>query len=235
MLALKTIIEEIIKPESENINICKKQAWKIFLQCFLYQLFFLFLSAILFSIFHFLLEDIWMEKIQYRIDFDSLFQQKRYSSILIISIIAPFLEEIIFRLPLVLRQTYVKYALFSSIIYFFSLIWAKSDLVYFLYAGIIILIFSSLLIVRENIIEKLNTRYRKQIVWGSVLLFSVIHFGNFEPLTIQTLPLICIRQIPVLSFAVFATYLRLKSGVMYAILFHFFVNSFPWLFYVFQI
>ncbi|MCE7054420.1 CPBP family glutamic-type intramembrane protease [Algoriphagus sp. AGSA1] len=122
--------------------------------------------------------------------------------------IAPLLEEPIFRLHLVRTKKYVLWSLGLSVL-LISEFW---------YPVIILWIYLIWLLIR---ISKNNPPPLKLVVYGSAVLFGLIHLGNFTSFDYATQ----FYLIPILVGAQFfvgliISYIRLNHGMIWAMIFH---------------
>lgn len=145
---------------------------------------------------------------------------------------APLLEELVFRLPLSFRKRDINIAylvLIGAIIInlnifdtdikrrmiSFSLLFLSTLPLYFLDK------------VQEKSLEKIKNNYGKYIVWGSIVFFSCAHISNIDNFELKLLPVYLINLFPIFSFAMFASFCRLKLGFLYGVLLHICNNLIP--------
>ncbi len=136
---------------------------------------------------------------------------------------APVSEELIFRL--ILKEN-KKYFYVSGIMCIFLIIISiYTQYTAFLYSSSILIIIFLLYItqykLKRNIYSIKNYKY---LYWGSIIIFSLAHGVNYifpNRLTILLTPLIVLPQF---LGGIVLSYLRVKFGIKYSIIFHFFVN-----------
>ena len=139
------------------------------------------------------------------------------SEILIFGIlVAPFIEELIFRWPLVYNEKHLKLFLFGVSFLMLIPLWQL---------GLPCLILSIFLSVKDwdqftRINPKeLHAKYAKQIFWLSVIVFGLFHMSNYnyETIPIYLFPFMVIPQlIGGLSLGI----IRVRFGLRYAIVNH---------------
>lgn len=139
-------------------------------------------------------------------------------------VIAPLLEELLFRGWLSGRTAALRFALygFAAMVLLGTSLWVPSEAamplaltgVAVAFAG---LIHWSLTRTRDTAVPTWFTRHFHWIVWGSALAFGLIHLGNYEPLTH---PLGLLVVVPQTIGGLLLAYTRTRLGLGAAIAHH---------------
>lgn len=153
-------------------------------------------------------------------------------SFLIIVLIGPLYEEVIFRLPLKYKPIYLSLSVFTVSYIFFSSIIFGSNFLELDFSLLYKLIFSFLLSITVYIwlsnTTKISNFWAKNlrlVYICSILIFGLSHTLNFE-LNEGNYYLLPILISPHLIAAIILNYLRMKFGFIYCFLFHFSNNLF---------
>lgn len=146
---------------------------------------------------------------------------------LYILLIGPFLEELIFRLPL-------DFKLNSLAISFSLLFFRFSGTSLFDFSNMkgyfIRLIFTFLLgFIIVNMIPKGKyedkiKKHKTVLISLSIILFGFVHISNYSPLHLKVLYLYPIFVLPQIIMGISITHLRLKYGFWIGLMLHFFLN-----------
>ena len=140
-------------------------------------------------------------------------------------LLVPAVEELLFRLWLKVDQR----TLFSSAILILLTIALFVQLVsYWITVGLLVIGIVALVIAvldATKRIEKIVARYFNILFYSSVLLFGIVHIFNYLPLTWQTWLLAPILVSPQLILGSMLGFIRVRYGILYAILFHMMVNA----------
>lgn len=154
-----------------------------------------------------------------------------FSNFLLYILVAPVLEEIAFRL--ILKPTAGNiyfYALFCLSVFIAALLTHK-----FFLMIISLLIF---LILMKISLHKRNIRRTQQLIirnyffffYLTCLLFSVLHLLNYTHVCGRLLMVAPILILPQLISSGFLGFVRIKFGIIFAIIFHMLINLIPSLF-----
>lgn len=166
--------------------------------------------------------------------------EKGYA-ILIISILGPFYEELLFRLPLSFRKKDVNASLFTligtagfallSLFKDVNLNRTEVSLIKYIFiitgAGIIYL-FSSF---TSESLGKVKISFGKYIVWGSLIVFTLAHLTNVANFDMRLLPIYLFNLFPIFFLGTVLSFCRLRLGFFYGFLFHAAWNFLPSLLY----
>jgi len=139
---------------------------------------------------------------------------------LFILLLFPFLEEIAFRFSLVLKKNYIIISLIGfSLLFLFN---SKIILFTLILLCFILYIFRNKW--ENNLIKFLYSNY-KIYYYTSALIFSGLHITNFINIIPKELYYLSpIYVLPQFIFGLFAGYIRIKNGFIFAIIFHFIFN-----------
>lgn len=147
-------------------------------------------------------------------------------------ILGPAYEEISFRLGLSFKK---KEFIISILLIVFCLSGGN-----FLYSGEIlsyvfnvvprlivltILFFIGNYYISQRQVDYVKSRYSGLIIYLFALIFAVLHLDNYFPFEWGFLPFYMLVTVAIFILAMTYSYLRLKYGIVYAMLFHAFWNS----------
>lgn len=154
------------------------------------------------------------------------------NTLIIVGILAPILEETVFRLPLSFKKGDLMVSsitLTGIISYKFS---DKLNLFLIISIAVILSVLIIYILVKTNqmFLDKFRENYGKIIVYSSILIFALLHFTNFNDFQLELLPIYLILILPPFLIGLFATFYRLKLGFVYAILLHIIINTINCLF-----
>lgn len=154
---------------------------------------------------------------------------KRYPIYYII-IIAPFIEELIFRLPLSLKRKHIP---FISIIFFYLLVGKVYDLninSFNTWIKIVISFLSGLTIyffTKESLLKVISGKFYIFYFYALSICFGLMHIFNFYKVVPNNLLFIVpLYVIPQIIVGCFAGYIRLKNGFVWGLAIHCIYNTF---------
>ncbi len=173
--------------------------------------------------------------------FDQMIKQFGYAMFFVFAvIIGPFLEEVIFRLPMRFKTKYVIIGYIFLLLYFTVPIGDALDAATLATGGALGVLFLAILIAGIYSI----TRYKEQIAigwrekfpsvfYGYSILFAFVHIFNFEEVSLQLLLLSPLITLPQLFLGFGMGYVRIRFGFWYGYLFHVLNNGFAFtIFYI---
>jgi len=147
-----------------------------------------------------------------------------------LSIIGPFSEEILFRLPLITKSPFLHLAIFLGWVNF--LIPELFNLKFLSWSyGIVLLIISAGIIVSEKISDKnFQTIFQKKsynnLCWGLTIAFGLFHISNFTPLNWSFIYLYPFYVLPQFVYGVVFSYLAIRyNSILWPFLLHASINS----------
>lgn len=153
-------------------------------------------------------------------------------------ILAPVLEELAFRAWLTGRIAALRFAVygFAALALFMAALFVNSTASQILAIAGVMLVFAGLVHWsrthhRDTGVPPWFTRYFHWLVWGSALLFGLIHLGNYEPLTH---PLGVLVVLPQTIGGLLLAYTRTRLGLRAAVAHHaaynalFLVSDYGW-------
>lgn len=134
-------------------------------------------------------------------------------------LIAPFIEEILFRSIMVYEKRYWPYCIFFIAIILFFVHWVIAIIV--LFGAIRIIAFKK----NDTDIKRFYKKYGKHIFWVLTILFALVHITNYD---FQNIPVYAypFMVIPQFIGGVFLGIIRIRYGLRYAIIHHTFFNLF---------
>ncbi|MDO4320469.1 MAG: hypothetical protein Q4C34_07825 [Bacteroidales bacterium] len=146
--------------------------------------------------------------------------------LLTVSLVAPVLEECIFRLGLSFRRVHVALAAASVPAYF---LWQSLGFLTvvsaIIYVGIIAAVFSLIyFLTTDSFWQKQKARHLRSAIWITAIGFGLIHLIAFSDYSLALLPyMLCVVTVPL--FAGFAiTYYRINLGFGWGVGMHIFNN-----------
>ncbi len=154
------------------------------------------------------------------------FKNNSFYAIIFILMIAPFIEEIIFRLPL--KVSKLNISLSMSFMCFLFIGGNNLADLNFTFESLLLKFISTILVVflinkiDENSLLKLNNEklYAKYFYIVSII-FGLLHIRNFyQEIPINLILFTPLYVIPQIILSLFLGYIRLKNGIIWAILLH---------------
>jgi membrane protease YdiL (CAAX protease family) len=153
----------------------------------------------------------------------------RLSSFVQTCLIIPFIEESLFRLPLLMKSS-----LLIWVIYFFHSIfflrYFQFEISFWWYYTILILIFA-VIIVFNSVYAKdstpiLGAKNYNYLCWGLTIAFALVHINNFAPLNWSFIYLYPIYVLPQFVYGVVLSYLATRyNSIVWPFLLHAAINS----------
>lgn len=142
-----------------------------------------------------------------------------------IVIFAPFVEELLFRLPLIYRKRNL--AIFTFITTFFILngsIFSVNFNYFFTLTLFVSLLLSVLIFYNFRYFHSFLVKYSRYIVMISITLFGLIHVYNIEPLHLNLILFYPFYVLPQMIMGYFVSNLRIKFGFLWGFALHSFIN-----------
>ena len=132
-------------------------------------------------------------------------------------VMAPLLEESIFRLPL--RAFWINLFIAAALISLGALgaVSNPSMLAALLAGGVIIAIYAKDKGSRLNTLQNLYNRYSRFIFYAIAILFGTAHIANYDPEVWRFLPILVLPQVVI---GLLLGFVRLRYGLNWAILLH---------------
>jgi hypothetical protein len=139
--------------------------------------------------------------------------------------LGPFLEEVIFRLPLKLKKINVILSL--SVMSFYFIGDRMVDLnMYSFYSWIkivpvVFVVIFTYFFIKKSLLELINEKYYKIFFGLITIFFGLIHIVNFYKIVPSNL--VCfvpIFVLPQMALSFFLAYIRLKNGFMWGVFLH---------------
>lgn len=167
-------------------------------------------------------------------NFKSLSQgyQVGYSTLsmaLLTGLVAPIIEELVFRLPLIVNKVNISIWIFVSIFYFgngFASIWHVRDFPTILF---VIAIFCSTLPLFFDFVLFYFKKFNLQIAFILILSFGLAHIANFKPINYNFILLYIIAVLPQIIYGLVLSYIRILLGsIIWCIISHILINSFSY-------
>lgn len=133
-------------------------------------------------------------------------------------LIIPVLEELMFRLTLIKSRKNLRAGIFSVCIYLGLTLW----------------IGDSSNILEQFIVPMCSLKFigitysganSKLMFYSSVWIFGLLHISSYTPFIFELLPFYLIFVLPQLFMGLVLGYVRVKMGILYAILLHVIINT----------
>ncbi|OKS85913.1 CPBP family glutamic-type intramembrane protease [Mucilaginibacter polytrichastri] len=151
-------------------------------------------------------------------------------SLAIIALLAPIIEETVFRLWLTGRKGFI----FLSIIAASWVIITKVKGIS-IYSGVNGEFFHNLVsaiflgaiffgVVNLTVLKKFRSNHFKLLYWGSSVAFGLIHIANFAPLKLSLLLIYPLLILPQMAMGFLLGFIRVKNGFLYAVMIHCLIN-----------
>ncbi|NDV57540.1 hypothetical protein D0T85_05415 [Bacteroides sp. 519] len=142
----------------------------------------------------------------------------------VLVIIGPLFEELMFRLPLIIKRSNLITASFCGIVYCcFQFLFGWSFLFFILTLVLLICLIIAVTL-NESKINSFRIHYTKHVFYCSNIIFLLLHLSNFAFLEIRTLFICILNLLPVLFLSICASYLRFKAGFIYGVIWHCGIN-----------
>lgn len=208
---------------SDNvINYTFLQRIKYFILSFVLYFFFAIISVIIIHLTDYFITDILNQP---SISEAFALSRKRIDkySLFTIIIITPFIEELLFRLPLVINKINISVfigTLFFITIYKTSLFQLSINFILTFFFFFMVLFFYN----KFNVYIKFINNNIKLVIIMSILFFGLIHILNLDNINIKIIPLYVIYILPQIFMGYFITNLRIKLGFIWGVLLHALIN-----------
>lgn len=202
-----------------------RNSLKVLFSVFLYALLFLFINYLFVSALNFILKSEYKFSFLELIDKVQFTQSERYN-VLYILIVAPILEEIMFRLPLKFNRI----NLFISLLTFYFFFYLRYAGLYASFLGpqLITTIFFVALcwfvvyyLCKNSFYKTIFTKYFGVLFYLLAITFGLLHITNFIEFVPQNLiffsPIFAFHQV---IMGLFLGYLRVKKGLIWSIALH---------------
>lgn len=143
---------------------------------------------------------------------------------LLMVIIAPFTEEIIFRLNLKTSKFNLIFSSVVVLVYAIFLVYKNDGNYGVVWTLLIIYIITTALFYSKYIFKLDSKKYLKVAFYFSAISFGFVHIFNFGDPNYKTLILFPLITLPQIIMGSMSAFLRLKNGFLYGVAFHMMVN-----------
>jgi hypothetical protein len=157
-----------------------------------------------------------------------VFTQSFFGFVFVV-VIAPFLEEIVFRLPLRLEK--ISIALSVGIIAYrflgnsFFVTNLMSWQTYMRLAVGLGVFFLTMKCLSEKILEKIRTEHYGIFFYSTAALFAIVHISNFFPLNVNILWAYPLFVLPQFVIGLLIGFVRVRNGFVFGCLLHSLINT----------
>ncbi|MFC4673978.1 type II CAAX prenyl endopeptidase Rce1 family protein [Dysgonomonas termitidis] len=147
--------------------------------------------------------------------------------LLLIMLVAPFYEEIMFRLPLIFDKKYIIISISIAILFL-----NKHDLIFAIILLVVFISISTFLLYNKkiklsNTLEQFWTNHFNIVFYTLCISFGLLHIFNFKEMTTAQAILSPLAAFPQIVMGLFMGYVRIRfnNGLIIAILLHIYQNS----------
>ena len=223
MNTLSQIISFLKYPNNENQKKSQKEKLILFSKLTLFHFAGVFVLIILLAILISVLNSYGI-KIENKTNTDNLFSTYGKYSLLIAAVIAPIIEECVFRLPLSFskRDIILSFFILTSVIGY--KIMGNN-----MYLICLVISFSLILYgisqVSQDKLDKFKKRKGIIVFYIYTISFVLVHLTNFIDFQLNLLPVYILLMTPVILLSVNLAFCRMRIGFGYAILLHCLVNA----------
>ena len=145
-----------------------------------------------------------------------------YERIIFAVLLAPIIEESLFRLLLVFNKRNLFYFFVMCVGLFITFLVRESYFKLFLF--ILLSLISIIIYFYFEVIKSFLVKNYRCFFYFIVVLFAVLHLFNFNGINSHNLFVAIILVVPQIILGLILGYLRIKYGIAYSILFHAIVN-----------
>jgi membrane protease YdiL (CAAX protease family) len=151
-----------------------------------------------------------------------------WKAIVYICLIGPLIEETVFRLPLSLKKGHIALA-FAAAAFLFSGFLLKDIKLPWLNLSvrlsITILVYVICFFTAPKGLSIIDHRFRKHLIVLSIILFGLMHIGNYTPIQWPVIWIYPVYVLPQILMGWAITYIRFKDGFWWGFLLHCLINS----------
>jgi hypothetical protein len=157
----------------------------------------------------------------------SLLECSVYKQIILIVLIGPFVEEMIFRKGLSFKKSDVIISMLFVIPFFLrKMIWGNYYLIVLTILSVLFLCFYLMRFTTQSNYSNMKEKYGSLIITISLLAFTWLHFVDFNIIEVQWVPFYIIKLFPIFLGGILLTLIRLKVGFGAGVLYHCLHNAF---------
>lgn len=147
-----------------------------------------------------------------------------------VCIMGPFIEEVLFRLPMITKSTFLRLAIFLGWMNFLIPENFKLKIFSLSYGIILLVIFVGIIISKKITNENYQTIFQKKnynyLCWGLTIAFAVVHISNYVPLNWSVIYLYPFYVLPQFVSGVVFSYLAIRyNSILWPFLLHAAINS----------
>ena len=149
-------------------------------------------------------------------------------SVLMILLVGPFFEEVLFRLPLTFTKLGIGIA-FSLVIYRlladdFFIFFYNEPMQYLKVLAPLLSFFSIAYFLPAGILEIIKRKYFPFLFYFSAVCFALVHITNFAPYNTEIPFFYPIFVLPQFLMGIFIGYTRIRYGFLYGLILHSLIN-----------
>ena len=151
-----------------------------------------------------------------------------WKAIIYICLIGPLIEETVFRLPLTLQKKHIALG-FAAAAFLFSGFLLKDIKLPWLNLlvrlSITVLVYGVCFFTAPKDLSIINHRFRTHIIVLSIILFGLMHIGNYTPIQWPVIWIYPAYVLPQILMGWAITYIRFKDGFWWGFALHCLINS----------
>ncbi|HEV7378376.1 MAG TPA: hypothetical protein VGN64_01170 [Dyadobacter sp.] len=153
--------------------------------------------------------------------------RSRAGNFILACLIAPFIEECTFRLPLLIKSTFLRWIILLVFILYFVVDIFKSDVYIWWYYAVLVIIFGGIIIFISSDPSPILVRKKyNHLCWTLTVSFALLHVVNFYPLNITIFYLYPLYVLPQFVHGAVQSYLAIKyNSIVWPFLLHAGINS----------
>ncbi|REA58620.1 hypothetical protein DSL64_19840 [Dyadobacter luteus] len=153
--------------------------------------------------------------------------RSRAGTFFLTCLIAPFIEECTFRLPLLTKSHLLKWIIFVVFIQYFVYDIFQIDAYLWWYRAVLIILFGGIIIFNSNSTKPILIRRKyNHLCWMLTISFALLHVVNFYPLNGAIFYLYPLYVLPQFVHGAVQSYLAIKyNSILWPLLLHVGINS----------
>jgi len=147
-----------------------------------------------------------------------------------LSIIGPFSEEVLFRLPLITKSTFLRLAIFFGWVDFLFPELFNFKFLSWSYIIVLLIILAGIIVSEKISDQNYQTIFQKKsynyLCWGLTVTFGLVHIGNYTPLNWPFIYVYPFYALPQFVYGVVFSYLAIRyNSLLWPFVLHASINS----------
>lgn len=161
-----------------------------------------------------------------------LFNMYGKYTFLIVALLGPIREELMFRLPLRLTKLNINITLIAFLAFFLTRFHYNIEIFFAIFIVGLTLILVLNIKIQKFKIRTFQENNLNALKWISIIGFTLMHFFNYEITNISDLIIVCISISPIFFLSYYLTTVRIDLGLGFSIILHCLNNSFALFLYL---